>query len=115
MVIAFTRHKGFGRDQAGNVGVIFALALLPLLSLGGAALDYTRFTSERAKLQQATDAAALQAVLVNVSSNQERINEAKAVVAQYHKYLADNSLIRSVVDETVSLPPPTKMQKIHDA
>jgi Flp pilus assembly protein TadG len=81
MVIAFTRHKGFGRDPAGNVGVIFALALLPLLSLAGAALDYTRFTSERAKLQQATDAAALQAVLVNVSSNQERINEAKAVVA----------------------------------
>ena len=42
------------------------------------------------------------------------LNEAKAVVAQYHKYLADNSLIRSVVDETVSLPPPKKMQKIHD-
>jgi len=42
------------------------------------------------------------------------LNEAKAVVAQYHKFLADNSLIKSVVDEPVSLPPPKKMQKIHD-
>ncbi|HET7912896.1 MAG TPA: hypothetical protein VFL49_12755 [Pseudolabrys sp.] len=42
------------------------------------------------------------------------LNEAKAVVAQYHKYLSENALIRSVVDETVSLPPPKKMQKIHE-
>lgn len=42
------------------------------------------------------------------------LNEAKAVVAQYHKYLSENSLIRSVVDETVSLPPPKKMQSIHE-
>jgi hypothetical protein len=42
------------------------------------------------------------------------LNEAKSVVSQYHKYLSENSLIRSVVDETVSLPPPKKMQKIHE-
>jgi hypothetical protein len=42
------------------------------------------------------------------------LNEAKAVVSQYHKYLSENSLVRSVMDETVSLPPPTKMQKIHE-
>ena len=42
------------------------------------------------------------------------LNEAKAVVAQYHKYLSENSLIRSVAEETVSLPPPKKMQKIHE-
>ena len=42
------------------------------------------------------------------------LNEAKAVVAQYHKYLAENALIRSVADETVSLPPPKKVQKIQE-
>jgi hypothetical protein len=42
------------------------------------------------------------------------LNEAKAVVAQYHKYLSENSLIRSVFDETVSLPPPKKMSKLHE-
>jgi hypothetical protein len=42
------------------------------------------------------------------------LNEAKAVVAQYHKYLSENSLIRSVFEEPVSLPPPKKMQKNHE-
>src|SRR6266567_6619816 len=34
------------------------------------------------------------------------LNEAKAVVTQYHKYLSENSLIKTVPDETPSLPPP---------
>ena len=34
------------------------------------------------------------------------LREAKAVVTQYHKYLSENSLIKSVSDETPSLPPP---------
>ena len=42
------------------------------------------------------------------------LNEAKAVVAQYHAYLSENSLIKSVFDETMSLPPPKKMQKIRE-
>ncbi|HET9716428.1 MAG TPA: hypothetical protein VFP60_09615 [Pseudolabrys sp.] len=36
------------------------------------------------------------------------LREAKAVVTQYHKYLSENSLIKSIFDETVSLPPPKK-------
>ena len=38
------------------------------------------------------------------------LKEAKAVVTQYHKYLSENSLIKSVFDEPVSLPAPKKMQ-----
>src|ERR1700756_3667176 len=34
------------------------------------------------------------------------LREAKSVVTQYHKYLSDNSLIKTVFDETVSLPSP---------
>jgi hypothetical protein len=33
------------------------------------------------------------------------LTEAKAVVTQYHKYLSENSLIKTVFDETPSLPP----------
>jgi hypothetical protein len=43
------------------------------------------------------------------------LNEAKAVIAQYHKYLLENSLIKSVIDETASLPPPKKMRTIHES
>jgi hypothetical protein len=34
------------------------------------------------------------------------LREAKAVVNQYHKYLSDNSLIKTVFEETPSLVPP---------
>ena len=34
------------------------------------------------------------------------LREAKAVVTQYHKYLSDHSLIKTVFDETPSLLPP---------
>src|SRR4029453_11262741 len=38
------------------------------------------------------------------------LREAKSVVSQYHKYLSDNSLIKTVFDETASLPPPVTTQ-----
>jgi hypothetical protein len=36
------------------------------------------------------------------------LKEAKAVISQYHRYLAENSLIKSVVEETAFFLPPTK-------
>ena len=36
------------------------------------------------------------------------LKEAKAVVTHYHKYLSEHSLIKSVVEETLSLPAPKK-------
>jgi hypothetical protein len=38
------------------------------------------------------------------------LREAKSVVTQYHKYLSDNSLVKTVFDETASLPPPLTTQ-----
>lgn len=42
------------------------------------------------------------------------LKEAKVVIAQYHKYLSENSLIKSVFDETVSLPSPKQIQKAQE-
>ena len=41
------------------------------------------------------------------------LKEAKAVVTQYHKFLSEHSLIKTVIDETLSLPPPKKAQASH--
>jgi Flp pilus assembly protein TadG len=49
----------FRRDQRGNVAVIFVLALLPLLSAIGCAIDYSRATRIQSKLQAAADAASV--------------------------------------------------------
>ena len=41
------------------------------------------------------------------------LKEAKAVVTHYHKYLSEHSLIKTVFDETLSLPSPKKAQVNH--
>jgi Flp pilus assembly protein TadG len=55
----FREISGFRRDSSGNIGVIFALALLPLISAVGCAVDYNRATQIRSKLQAAADAASV--------------------------------------------------------
>lgn len=51
-------------DRRGNVAVIFALTLVPILGASGAAVDYSRATSFRAQLQNAVDETALKSFAV---------------------------------------------------
>ncbi|PLX45408.1 MAG: hypothetical protein C0605_00970 [Hyphomicrobiales bacterium] len=51
----------FRRCRAGNAGMIFALTLIPLAGIVGAALDYSLAITARGKLQAASDTAALAA------------------------------------------------------
>jgi Flp pilus assembly protein TadG len=52
----------FRRDQRGNIAVVFALTLVPVLSCIGCAIDYSRATQLRGKLQAAIDAASVGSV-----------------------------------------------------
>src|ERR1700709_763240 len=52
----------FRRDRRGNIAVIFAMALLPILTSIGSALDYSVATRMRAKLQAAADAAGVASI-----------------------------------------------------
>ena len=52
----------FRGDRSGNIAVIFALALMPILSAVGCAVDYARATQIRSKLQSAADAASVGSV-----------------------------------------------------
>ncbi|MBW8857899.1 MAG: hypothetical protein JF604_27045 [Bradyrhizobium sp.] len=47
------------QDRRGSVAQIFALALIPVAFMAGAAIDYTRSVTERSELQVAVDAAVL--------------------------------------------------------
>lgn len=49
----------FLSDRGGNIAIIFALALLPLLAAIGAAVDYNRAMNSRQKLSTSLDAALL--------------------------------------------------------
>ena len=52
----------FRRDRSGNIAVVFTLALLPVLSAIGCAIDYSRATQIKSKLQAAVDAASVGSV-----------------------------------------------------
>ena len=52
----------FRRDKSGNIAVIFAIALLPVLTAVGSAIDYSMATKMRAKLQSAADAASVASI-----------------------------------------------------
>ena len=49
----------FVADQRGGVAPIFALGLIPMIGLAGAAIDYSRATAARTSMQAALDATAL--------------------------------------------------------
>ena len=53
------RLLAFGSARGANITVTFALALLPLVGLVGAAVDYSRASSARTGMQMALDATAL--------------------------------------------------------
>src|SRR5260370_333362 len=57
--------RRFRRDQRGNIAVIFAIALLPMLSAIGCATDYSLAARMKAKMQSAADAAAVASISQN--------------------------------------------------
>src|SRR5262249_37034271 len=54
--------KGFARHNGGNVALTFGLALIPIVGMVGAAIDYSSATRVRAALQAAADAASVGSV-----------------------------------------------------
>jgi Flp pilus assembly protein TadG len=51
--------RSFAAANQGNIAVIFAIALLPVLGFVGAAIDYSRAVSARSSMQAALDSTAL--------------------------------------------------------
>jgi Flp pilus assembly protein TadG len=56
---AATLSGRFAGDERGNIAVIFAIALLPIPSFVGAAIDYSRAGRARTAMQGALDSASL--------------------------------------------------------
>jgi len=49
----------FGRSDQGNIAILFAIAVVPVISFVGAAIDYTRANSARSSMQAAMDSTSL--------------------------------------------------------
>ena len=55
----------FGRDKSANIAVIFGIAVIPIITAVGVAIDYSTATRMKAKLQSAADAAAVASISQN--------------------------------------------------
>jgi Flp pilus assembly protein TadG len=64
----------FRRDKRANVAIIFAFALIPILTAIGCATDYTEATRIKAKMQAAADAAAVASVSKNSAAWTAAVN-----------------------------------------
>lgn len=84
--------RAFGRSRSGNVALIVALLLPILVLLAGGAVDFSAAVTEKSRLQDALDAAAL-AVSVETAKNPNEAESALLVVAA--KELAANEAGRS--------------------
>jgi Putative Flp pilus-assembly TadE/G-like len=62
MLILKEFTKQFARNERGNVGIMFAMSLIPMLGAAGAAIDYSRASNGQSVLQSNADSAALAVV-----------------------------------------------------
>ncbi|WP_029584740.1 pilus assembly protein [Bradyrhizobium sp. URHD0069] len=97
-----TRHvreaiRRFAASNQGNIAVIFAITLVPLISFVGAAIDYSRANRARSTMQAALDSTAL---MLSKDFNEGRITaseiEAKAKIYFAELYTNKDSTVTSV-------------------
>ena len=56
-----TGHLNFARNEKGNVAMIAALCIIPIVGIAGFAIDFQVTTTQKARVQQAVDSAVLAA------------------------------------------------------
>ena len=74
----------------GNVTVLFALAIVPLLIAAGSAVDYIRFLDTRTSVQAALDGAALAAATPLNITDPQRVAVAKSYFKNNVSFTADD-------------------------
>jgi Flp pilus assembly protein TadG len=83
-----------GADE-GNIAVIFAIALIPVMGFVGAAIDYTRANSARSSMQSALDSTALM-LSKDLSEGNITTSQISAKATSYFTALYTNSDAKSV-------------------
>jgi Flp pilus assembly protein TadG len=85
----------FVRADEGNIAVIFAIALLPILGFVGAAIDYTRANAARSSMQAALDSTALM-VSKDLSQGLITTSQITAKAQSYFTALYTNADAKSI-------------------
>ena len=83
-------RSNFNEQIDGNVGIFFALALIPMLSIIGASIDLGQAYTYKKQLQELTDAASVAGARLPATSNDNRMN---AIVTNFEHNAATKNLI----------------------
>jgi Flp pilus assembly protein TadG len=70
----------FTADQSGNIAVLFGLTLMPMVVVGGAAIDYSRASGARSAMQSALDSGVVAAA---TQSNGLTVTQLSQTVATF--------------------------------
>src|SRR4051812_16234581 len=90
-----TAIKRFARADRGNVAIMFGIAAVPVISLVGAAIDYTRANSARSSMQSALDSTALM-LAKDLTDGTIKATDINTKAQDYFKALYTNTDARSV-------------------
>jgi Flp pilus assembly protein TadG len=85
----------FRKDQRGNIAIIFAIAIIPLLSFAGAAIDYSRATRAKATMQSVLDSVSLM-VAKDLSNGLITTSQVNSKAQTYFTALYTDTEARSV-------------------
>ena len=80
----------FGRSDRGNIAVLFAIAVVPVISFVGAAVDYTRANTARTSMQSAMEDGVLDA--------------GQGFAGRHHQHLADHAEGRGLFQSPLYQP-----------
>ncbi|WP_035646755.1 TadE/TadG family type IV pilus assembly protein [Bradyrhizobium sp. ORS 285] len=91
----------FRRDESGNIAVIFAIALLPILAFIGSAIDYSLAVRAKAKLSASLDAAMLAAT--GYTAMRGSASDAKtAATNMFNGQMAAHNLSANAINITIT-------------
>jgi Flp pilus assembly protein TadG len=88
------------RDQGGQVAIIFALSLIPIMAFIGSSVDFSRAVTARSNLQQATDATIL--AVSKFAQDGSTAAQIKAQAVAYLKAVSTDPYAAIVGDPTIS-------------
>ncbi|MBZ0215310.1 MAG: hypothetical protein K8F25_02050, partial [Fimbriimonadaceae bacterium] len=83
--------KRLARDDSGNIAILFAAAIIPVIVAVGAAMDYSRASQVKTAMQTALDSTALHLGLLPQSSSQA-VLEAEAANYFAANYQGDSDV-----------------------
>lgn len=87
----------FARERRGQVAILFALALIPMLFSAGAAVDYLRYTSAKARLD-----ATLDAVILSVISQKSNTVVNASLLRMDEQFRAEAAKVPGVDPSTIT-------------